>query len=324
MSKSLGNVIDPLDVIKRSGADILRLWVASADYTSDIAASPEILERVTEAYRRMRNTARFMLGNLYDFDIREHTLHYSELEELDRWALIRLKRLMDRVTEAYENYRFHLIYHHVYDFCVKDLSAFYLDIVKDRLYTWSSNSRERRSTQTALWHILATLTKIISPILVFTSEEILQALPYKEDESVQFCSWPDLNREYLDTQLEKRWEGLLMIRQEVYKALEIARNSGIIGDSLEARVEIYPKDENYDLINSYRDLLSTLLIVSQVEVFRGAAPSQAFTGEEVAVLVSKAKGTKCERCWNYSETVGEYNSHPTICSKCVKVIKDIE
>lgn len=320
MSKSLGNVVDPLEVIEKSGADILRLWVSSADYTSDIAASSEILERVTEAYRRTRNTARFMLGNLYDFKIEDHRVSYEELEELDRWALLRLSRLQEKVNEAFSAYRFHLAFHQVYNFCVIDMSALYLDIIKDRLYTWGAGSKGRRSAQTVLWHILTTFAKIISPVLSFTAEEIWQALPAREEASVHLCTWPEVNPTYIDTALEERWNRLLAVRGEVSKALEVARNQTIIRDSLEARVELYAKGRLYKLLAQYLELLPTLFIVSQVEVAKSPAPPEAHAGEEISAVVSKAKGQKCERCWNYRETVGVNSEHPTICHRCLEAL----
>jgi isoleucyl-tRNA synthetase len=320
MSKSLGNVVDPLEVIQKSGADILRLWVASADYTSDIAASPEILERVTEAYRRIRNTARFMLGNLYDFDLANHAVKYEDLEELDRWALLRLARLQEKVSEAFENYRFHTVFHQIYNFCVIDMSALYLDIIKDRLYTWASDSRGRRSSQTALWQILTTFAKILSPILSFTCEEIWRALPGKEEASIHFCGWPQVISVHIDTDLEDRWDQLLKVRGEVSKALEIARNEKVIRNSLETAVTVYAEGDLYRILQQYRELLPTIFIVSQVGVEKLPAPPEAHVGEEISALVSKARGQKCERCWNYRETVGVNPEHPTICHRCLEAL----
>ncbi len=331
MSKSLGNVVDPLEVVKESGADILRLWVASSDYSVDVAVSPEILKRTSEAYRRIRNTARFFLGNLYDFDSDEHGVAYDDLEEIDRWALLKLHRLLGRVTEAYENYRFHLVFHSIHNFCVTDMSAFYLDVLKDRLYTTAPNSKQRRSAQTVLFEILTNLAKILSPILAFTAEEIWQQIPegQRGKMSVQLCSWPRVVKEYFDEALEKEWDRLHEVRDEVLKALEFARKEKLVGNSLEATVTLYASNELYHFLKIRKGLLPTIFIVSQVELVEAApdaAPDDAFRSLELpglAVLVHRAPGGKCERCWNYSETVGRDREHKTLCARCVKVVREL-
>ncbi|MDI6689649.1 MAG: isoleucine--tRNA ligase [Actinomycetota bacterium] len=327
MSKSLGNVIDPLEVIKESGADILRLWVASADYTTDIAVSREILERISEAYRRLRNTARYLLGNLHDFDPRKDALRYEDLEEIDKWALLRLHKLLLKVTKAYEEYKFHLVYHAIYNFCVTDMSAFYLDVLKDRLYTSKVDSPKRRSAQTVLFEILVNLAKILSPILAFTSEEIWQNIPeeYRDKISVQLCPWPEVQEEYLDRYLEERWDRLLEVRDEVLKALEIARDEKLVGNSLEAAVTIHAPSDLYGFLDGYKDMLPTIFIVSQVNLSPSTeAPGKAFRSErlrDVSILISKAVGEKCERCWNFSESVGRDAKHKKLCARCVEVVK---
>ncbi|MEW6188867.1 MAG: class I tRNA ligase family protein, partial [Actinomycetota bacterium] len=329
MSKSLGNVIDPLEVIKESGADILRLWVASADYTTDIAVSQEILERISETYRRLRNTARYLLGNLHDFDPRKDALRYEDLEEIDKWALLKLHKLLLKVTKAYEEYKFHLVYHAIYNFCVTDMSAFYLDVLKDRLYTSKADSPKRRSAQTVLFEILVNLAKILSPILAFTSEEIWQNIPeeYREEISVQLCPWPKAQKEYLDRDIEEKWDRLLEVRDEALKALEIARDEKLIGNSLEAMVTIYAPSDLYGFLDGYKDILPTIFIVSQVNLSPSTeAPGKAFRSErlkDVSILVLKAVGGKCERCWNFSESVGRDAKHKKLCARCVEVVESL-
>jgi isoleucyl-tRNA synthetase len=327
MSKSLGNVVDPLEVIEKSGADILRWWVASRDFASDFAVSQEILDRIAEAYRRIRNTARFLLGNINDFDYKREAVPYSKLEEIDRWALMRLHQLIEEVTRHYDTYQFHLVFHNIYNFCVIDLSAFYLDVLKDRLYISGSTSRERLSAQTVLSEILSVLTSLISPILSFTAEEIWQFLPenMRDSVSVQVAGWPATKKEYIDRDLEAKWDRLLMVRDEALKALEVARTNKLIGNSLEAKVEIYSKDKLYDFLKGNESLLPSLLIVSQVEVgeLSERLPKEGYQSEVIknlAFVVRRASGEKCERCWNYSANLGTDANHPTLCPRCTGVI----
>lgn len=325
MSKSLGNIIDPLEVIQKSGADILRLWVASADYTSDIAVSSEILERITEAYRRIRNTARFILGNLSDFDLRRDRVRYEDLEELDKWVLLKLHQLIKEVTIAYGNYRFHQVFHAIYNFCVRDLSTFYLDVLKDRLYVSVATSKARRAAQTVLLEILLSLIKLFSPILAFTSEEIWQSLPEscRDKLSIQLSRWPTANPSYINEDLEARWQRILEIRQEVAKALEGVRNNKIIGDSLEAAVEIYAEGELYEFLQGYHVVLPTIFIVSQTKLKKGRVPAGAYVSQQLPdlkVLVRRADGKKCERCWTYSISVGTDSQNPNLCARCLEII----
>ncbi len=336
MSKSLGNVVDPLEVIEESGADILRLWVASSDYSTDIAVSPEILKRVSEAYRRIRNTLRFLMGNLYDFNLDE-VIPYEELEEIDKWALLKLHELLVKVTEAYETYKFHTIFHSVHNFCVVDMSGFYLDVLKDRLYTSAADSKERHSAQTVLFDILLNLVKILSPVLAFTSEEVWQYIlkiystgkGEQNPASVGLSSWPEIKKEKFDSTLEKKWDKLHMVRDEVLKALELARNEKIIGNSLEASVTLFTSSEHYHFLRENRAILPTILIVSQVEVAEAAPDAvseEAFNSSVIpglAIWVSRARGEKCKRCWNWSETVGKDKKYMFLCARCVKVIKSL-
>lgn len=319
MSKSLGNVIDPLEVIKESGADILRLWVASGDYSSpDVAISEEILERVAEAYRRIRNTARFLLGNLNDFDFSSDGVAYEEMEEIDKWALLRLHKLIEKVTRDYDRYLFHQAARHIHNFCVIDMSAFYLDVLKDRLYTAGRYSKARRSAQTALRDILISLARMIAPILSFTAEEIWQALPATFDRAVsaELAGWPKANKTYFDEALEEKWDRLVKVRDEALKMLETARANKLIGNSLEAKVEVYTKGKLYDFLVANQDLLPTIFIVSQVGVHKTSK-------KERDIKISRASGAKCERCWNYSDQVGRDRKHPTLCPRCIEVVSEV-
>lgn len=326
MSKSLGNVTDPLDVIKQMGADILRLWVSSADYKADVAASPGILKQMSEAYRKIRNTTRYLLGNLYDFDPEKDKAVYSEMPELDRWALLKLHKLLRRILEAYRNYEFHVVYHAVHNFCAVDMSAFYLDIVKDRLYTSLPASRERRSAQTVMYEIATSLVKVLTPVLAFTSEEIWRYIPKRADDpvSVQLCNMPEINEQYLNEELEAKWERIIKIRDEIAKALEGARKEKIIGHSLDAHVTIYADDELYTFIEPLQGELATILIVSKADLKKGAdTPEKIFVSEELPglrVAVTQAAGIKCERCWTFSEETGNDIGHPNLCTRCLEVV----
>ncbi|MBM7855247.1 isoleucyl-tRNA synthetase [Desulfohalotomaculum tongense] len=328
MSKSLGNVVDPLKVIKQMGADILRLWVSSADYRGDLAVSNNILKQLTEAYRKIRNTARFLLGNLRDFEPDKHSLPYRELQELDRWALLRLHRLIDRVVKAYDNYEFHVVYHAVHNFCVIDMSARYLDIIKDRLYTSLPESKERRAAQTVLYQVLDALVRLITPVLAFTSEEIYRHMPKPEGSpiSVQLLDMPEVNEEYLDIDLEQKWDRLMQVRAEVLKHLETARKEKFIGNSLEAAVQVYAAEELYNFLKPMEKDLAALFITSQAYLNKGipagAAASETLPG--LAVKVERAVGEKCERCWMYHEGVGSSDKHPSLCPRCASVVRQME
>ena len=332
MSKSIGNVIAPQEIIEKYGADILRLWVASSDYRTDIRISSKILDQLVEIYRRVRNTARFILGNLSDFNPDTDIVSYDKLKELDRLVLSNFQNLVKRVNECYDKFEFHSLYHEIHNFCAVDLSSFYLDIIKDRLYTAFADSEERRAAQTVLYQIINDLVKLIAPVLSFTAEEIWQHLREieKGEESVFLAPWPEVNENYRDKNLEKKWYNILKIRKDVLKALEIKRGEGFIGNSLEAQVNIYTEDkEVYDYLISFKDQLETIFIVSKTDIIRGEGEknlsSDAYTGvefPEIKVLIIGAPGKKCERCWCYSETVGGDQKYPTICEKCAKVINE--
>lgn len=330
MSKSLGNVISPLEVIKQMGADILRLWVSSSDYKNDIAVSQSILKQMTEAYRKIRNTCRYILGNLADFNPQQDRVPVEQMSELDRWALLKLHKLIRRVTEAYDNYEFHLVYHSVHNFCTVDMSAFYLDIIKDRLYTSQPEAPARRAAQTVLYEVIQALVRLISPVLAFTAEEIWQHLPAEPGKaiSVQLVSWPEVNEAYLDPELERRWDRLLDVREVVSKALELARQEKKIGHSLGAAVSIYPDRQLYGFLLSFLPNLADIFIVSQVSLAKPGEdiPTEAYASDELPglnVLVTTAAGEKCVRCWKFSEETSQDTQGAALCPRCSQVILEI-
>jgi isoleucyl-tRNA synthetase len=327
MSKSLGNVISPQEITNRQGAEILRLWTSSADYREDMRISSEIISRLVEAYRKIRNTCRFLLGNIFDFDPAETKLNEvdrDELHEIDRLALSMLQNLVKKVNNAYETFAFYEVYHSVYQFCVIYMSSFYLDILKDRLYTFKSDSKERRAAQLILYNILISLTKMIAPILSFTAEEIWQHISGDKEESVFLADFPEVNPGFEDKEIEQKWEELLKIRNEVNKALEIKRQEKFIGNSLEAKVILYAGGAAYKNLEEYKNFLPTLFIVSSAEVCNNIkTPGTAFKStelEDLAILVEKAEGKKCQRCWNWLMSVGNYEDHPELCKRCYEVL----
>ncbi|OIO37963.1 MAG: hypothetical protein AUJ72_03605 [Candidatus Omnitrophica bacterium CG1_02_46_14] len=316
MSKSLGNVISPLDVMKQYGADILRLWVVSSDTSDDIRISTDSLKRLSEGYRKIRNTFKYLLGNLHGFDPHKDALPEDELLEVDRWALSKLEALIEEMSAAYENGQLHRIYHAVYNFCVREMSSFYLDVLKDRLYTDSKRSVSGRSCRTALYEILTVLIKALAPILSFTSEEVWENLGFKT--SVHLESFPKVYPKRRAAALEERWARFLLVREKVLKALEEKREKKEIGNSLEAEVELsLSKNEDSDFLKSFKEDLPGLFLVSHVEI----VVQHEVSDGELNVVVSHARGRKCERCWNYRETVGKDKKHETLCHRCVAVIK---
>ncbi|MFH1995994.1 MAG: isoleucine--tRNA ligase [Candidatus Omnitrophota bacterium] len=324
MSKSLGNVISPFDIMKKYGADILRLWVASSDYAEDVRVSDEILTRLADAYRKMRNTYRYLLSNLYDFSVEEHEIKLDDLLEIDRWILAKTAKLIGDVTELYENYAFHRIFREVYSFCVNEISSLYLDILKDRMYTFRADSVERRSAQTAIFHILKTLIKIMAPIMVYTADEAWHYLKENDKEqSVHLASWPEpgLYKTWRDQALEEKWGKLTALRGSVMKQLEEERKKGSIGSPLEAQVVLRTNDEELvRLIQDAADLLPAIFIVSQVCLREEPARTDAGAGMKIEIIVETAKGTKCQRCWNYRENIGNNSEHPTLCDRCVAAV----
>ncbi|MBM4341209.1 MAG: isoleucine--tRNA ligase [Deltaproteobacteria bacterium] len=319
MSKSAGNVIAPEEVINKLGADVLRLWVSAEDYKDDIKISDEILKRLADAYFRIRNTYRFLLGNLYDFNPEKDRIPFKDLYEIDRWALHRFQKLIARVKEAYERFEFHVVYHSVQNFCAVEMSSTYLDILKDRLYTFPSHSLGRRSAQTALFEILDGLTRLMAPILSFTAEEVWQYLPKRagDPESIHLASFPEMNNEYLDEGLDERWEHLWEIRAVVTKALEEARKEKKIGLSLDAQVHLHLPQKEYQFLQPYEGELKSIFIVSSVTLY----PVQGGEGKEIRTEVLRADGKKCERCWNYEVSVGKDSKHPEACGRCVEALK---
>jgi isoleucyl-tRNA synthetase len=327
MSKSEGTGISPNEVVKDSGAEILRLWVASSKYQEDVRCSDEILQSASDAYRKMRNTARFALGNLDGFDVARDSVPESELLEVDRWALSELNHVTKVAVEAYEDYEFHNVYHTLYNFCTVTLSARYFDIIKDRLYTYAPRNKQRRSAQTALYRIADTLARLLAPILVFTSDEIWENLPSNGKEarplSVHLAEFQESQNFYW-TDLIATWGGIFDIRDQVLLELEKARVAKVIGSSLEARVEISAGGISYELLNLRLDQLRYIFIVSQVELSKVEGDDKFKNFGVKGIKVSRAEGEKCERCWNYSTRVGESTRYPTACERCVEALAEIE
>jgi isoleucyl-tRNA synthetase len=319
MSKSLGNVITPEQVMKKYGADILRLWVASSDYSEDIRLSDEILTRLADAYRKIRNTYKYLLSNLYDFDPDTDKVPHQKMLEADRWILSRLSVLIKDSAKNYDSFSFHKVYRDLYGFCVYEVSSVYLDILKDRMYTFKSDSLERRSGQTAMFELLSAILRIAAPLLAMTTDEAWGYLRVaKKPESVHLADWPeDHHDKWFDEALNNKWGRLIQIREEVAKSLEEVRSRGDIGSGLEARVTVFPaNDADRKLLEENKDALRYLFIVSQADV--SAQPGQQ--GGAIGIKVEKAKGAKCQRCWNYSEFVGKDKDHPALCERCVKAV----
>ncbi len=315
VSKSAGKPANSEVYVKRYGADVLRLWVASEDYQGDIPLSEEIFERVSETYRKVRNTLRILLANIHDFDPAKHAVPPEKLAEIDRWLVSRLQALVADVTDAYEKLEFHRVYHLVNAFCAVEISSFYVDVMKDPLYTLAPNSAERRSAQTAIFETVATLGKLIAPVMPFTADEVWNFLPGRETESVHLAGFPTADPGLRDEELEQRWRKVRAVRAAVDLELEKARQSKMIGKSLEAQVEIEPQDEEVsELLEKLGAALETVLIVSRVRVTRP-------TGGELRVKVSPATGRKCVRCWRWTEDVGTDAAHPGLCGRCADVMK---
>jgi isoleucyl-tRNA synthetase len=326
MSKSLGNVVAPQEVIEKHGAEILRLWVASENFREDVRGpDDEITGHLVEVYRRIRNTCRFLLGNLSDFDVTSDRLPYAELQELDRLMLHRLQKTIERVRRAYHDHEYHIVFHTLHNFCVVDLSSFYLDVLKDTLYTARANAPERRSAQTVLHDVLLALVKLMAPILAFSAEEIWGYLPAssREETSVHLTEFPQVDAAYVDEELAARWERLLEVRGEILKALELARNSKLIGTSLEAAVSLYvPAGEWREMLDAYVDIVAPISIVSACTLHPAEeeAPADATASDVIPglkVLVRRALGLKCVRCWHWREDVGQHPDHPDLCGRCV-------
>jgi isoleucyl-tRNA synthetase len=323
MSKSIGNVVIPEKVMNQYGADILRLWVASVDYQADVRVSDAILKQVAEVYRKIRNTFRFLLGNLSDFNPEKHAVAYSDLREVDQFMLVKLNELVKQVRNHYENYEFANIYHEINNFCTLDLSAFYFDFAKDILYIEGMDQHDRRCIQTVLYESLLTLTKLVSPILSHTADEVWNFIPAVQEQSVQLTDMPEVKNLDQSKELLEKWSKFMDLRDDVLKALEEARNEKVIGKSLTAKVTLYVTDETKALLESIHENLQQLFIVSDFEVagsFAGA-PEQAIKLEHAAIVITKAEGETCERCWTVTQ-VGEVKEHPTLCKRCAEVVKE--
>jgi isoleucyl-tRNA synthetase len=324
MSKSLGNGILPSEIVDQYGADILRLWVASSDYHADIRISKEILKQLSDAYRKIRNTARYILGNISDFNPDTDMVALEELLPIDRWALAQLDLLNDKVRAGYDAFEFHQVFHAIHNFCVVDMSNFYLDVIKDRLYEEKADGKERRAAQTAMHIILDQMTRMIAPILAYTADEIWESMAHestKDSSGVVFNEMPEKTGVHADAAFTATWDRIHQIRDDVKKALELARNEKIIGASLDAKVQLFCEGELYDFVKSVESELATVFITSQVEVVNGTGGS--FSGSEVeglSVTVLPAQGEKCGRCWSYSDTVGSDPNHADCCARCAAVL----
>ncbi len=340
MSKSLGNVVLPAEICEKWGADLLRLWVASQDFTADVRMSDNVMTQLSEAYRKLRNTFRFALGNLADFDPARDAVPDDQMEEFDRWMLARTAELVRDCRKWYENFEFHRVFHALHDFAIVELSAFYFDVLKDRLYTFARRGRARRSAQTAVYRIASALLRLAAPIISFTAEEIWKHFPHKpgEPESVHMALFPTTEElgMPLDPVITRNWDPLLELRNDVLSALETARNEKRVAGSLEAKISVEPRTDVaaagraalVSLLHAYQNRLPALFIVSQFqsglagEEKSGAVTETAPKGSPWIVRVERAKGTKCERCWNYSTHVGENAEYPTICERCVAALTE--
>ena len=322
MSKSLGNTILPKDITEKYGADILRLWVSSVDYREDVRISENILQQMSDAYRRIRNTARFLMGNLNNFDYANDKVDYKDMFEIDKWAMHKLEELKEKTTEYYDKYEFYSLFQEITYFCSMEMSSFYLDIVKDRLYCEGTTSIERRSAQTVLTEVLKVLVRIISPVLSFTADEIWERIPeaLKEEESVHLSKWIEANPEYLNEELAEKWDKIARLRREVNKKLEAERQTGLIGHSLDARVLLNIANDEYSFIKNYTENeVSDLFIVSQVKFVNDNLAESEIEG--ISISVEKASGEKCERCWKYDEEVGHDHNHSDVCPRCASVLE---
>jgi isoleucyl-tRNA synthetase len=330
MSKSRGNDVDPVDIANRFGGEVVRLWVASVDFREDMVGSEELMQRVSENYRKIRNTIKNMLGNLYDFDSARDAVPFEKLEEIDQYMLRETCTLAADVTRWYEEFAFHKIYQRINHFSVVELSAFYFDILKDRLYTYAANSPERRSAQTSLWRIGEAFVRLLAPILSFTCEEVWGYLPADKarGESVHLAKFPtaadilgDGKPAIDDPSQREDWKTLRSVREQVLKVLEESRAQKLIGKAIEAQVTITATDPVYSVLARHKDELRYLFIVSSVTVEQGAPANGSGA---VIIQVSNAAGQKCDRCWNYSTHVGEDTAYPTVCERCSPVLKEIE
>jgi isoleucyl-tRNA synthetase len=326
LSKSKGNIISPAEIYEQYGADVLRMWFTYADFRQKMALSEDIFSQVADAYRRVRNTARFMLQNLQDFDPAA-ALPAGELMEIDRWALDRLQRRIMSVTAAYDAWDLHIVYREIHALCDTDLSAFYLNVLKDRLYTEVPDSRVRRSAQTALWHILVALAKMIAPILTFTADELWGFMRDEVDaslpESVQLADWPEVDEELLSDELAAKWHDVLALRRVAMAALEEAKDAGAVQNPLEARLDLYLTDAARATLESVDDDLAALFIVSEVHLHHIEEQEELADPSGMRANASLAAGDKCTRCWMRAETTGRDGDHPDLCGRCAERVNRI-
>jgi isoleucyl-tRNA synthetase len=329
-SKSLGNGIDPIEIAKKLGGEIIRLWVASVDFQEDVTVSEDLMKRVGEDYKNLRNTLRYIVNNLFDFDPEQHAVKFSDMLPLDQYELLLASDFCKRVRGWYEGFEFHRVYHQLNEYCNSALSNIYFAAIKDRLYTAAPNSRARRSAQTAVWKIGDALVRLIAPIVSFTAEEVWQALPRtsRKPESVHIALFPGAEEitgmdhdERIEKPLRADFDQLLAVRDEVLKALEIARQEKLIRRSEEAAITIHAPSGLYELMQRYNDDLRFLLVVSGVTVEQAV---QGNGNAPLRVLVGNAPGQKCERCWFYSTHVGENERYPTVCERCLAALEEIE
>lgn len=328
MSKSLGNIVAPKEVIDKFGAEILRLWVSASDYRDDVRISEPFLKQLSDAYRRIRNTCRFLLGNLSDFNPEKDAQPYSSLESIDKYALDRLQQLIERNRKSYETFEFHGVYHSIHNYCAVDLSAFYLDVLKDRLYTAPADSSARRSAQTTIYHILDALVRLMAPVLCFTAEEVWKHMPEREGrvESVHLAEFPVVRQEWKNKELARTWETILSVRGEVLRVIETARAEKRVGHSLDASVTLSTDESLFDLLSPFAEDLKTFFITSKViltqdEQIEGATGSEQIP--ELSIFVEPASDGKCERCWVRDPTVGRDDRHPAICNRCLTALEEI-
>jgi isoleucyl-tRNA synthetase len=324
MSKSLGNVVVPAKVMNQLGADILRLWVASVDYQADVRVSDPILKQVAEVYRKIRNTFRFLLGNLDDFNPVTDAVAFADLREVDQFMLVKLNKLIKHVNKSFENYEFAGVYHAVNNFCTLDLSAFYLDFAKDILYIEAADNADRRAIQTVLYESLLALVKLVAPILPHTADEVWSFIPSVSEESVQLTDLPEAAEISNAAELESKWNAFLKLRDDVLKALEEARNEKVIGKSLTAKVSLYVNSKTKELLDSIEENIGQLFIVSGFEVAGSyeEAPESAIKLDQAAIVVTKAEGETCERCWVVTPEAGTVEEYPTLCPRCASVVKE--
>ena len=324
MSKSRGNGISPDDILKEYGADVMRLWVASADYRQDMRISKEMMKHLSQNYLKIRNTARYILGNLNDFDPKTDGVEYSAMLELDRWALMKLNELIRRVRAGYDSYEFHTVFHAIHNFCVVDMSSFYLDVVKDRLYCEVKDGNKRRSAQTAMYLVLDALVRMLSPILCFTADEIWHVMPHLEGDTLANVALNDMPKT-CDTwefseELREKWNRLTLLRDYVNKALETSRAEKVIGKPLEASVTIFDTGDTAEFLSNCGENLADLCIVSELEAVKGSGDGYPIEDSTIVVKVARAQGGKCQRCWKELQSVGKIAKHPCLCERCANII----